>query len=386
MHTHRFILEPYKGKATRHTCPVCGKQRTFARYLDSDTGGHVAANVGRCNREDNCGYHYTPKQYFEDNPNQSESSTSQKLTYSPKPQQPPKPASFIPPEVFTGSLHGHSGNHFVTYLLSLFGTEITSQLISRYFIGNSKHWPGATVFYQIDTSGRVRAGKIMLYSPDTGKRVKEPYNHLTWVHSALKLPDYNLQQCFFGEHLLKADTTKPVAIVESEKTAIIASVYIPQFIWLAAGSKNGLSPDKCQALQGRKVVLYPDLNAFEKWSEKAKEFKSIAAFTISDLLERKATEAERAQGLDLADYLTRFSHRTFIKPASIKIEPKPQLTKEFYKYTFEELTELTGAAEALKRVEQYKALSEQFGSCQGFIIHRCQLLNSYSESQYRKAS
>jgi len=56
----------------------------------------------------------------------------------------------------------------------------------------------------------------MLYSPTTGKRVKEPFNHITWVHKALKQPDFNLKQCLFGEHLLQ-DKTKPVAIVESEK-------------------------------------------------------------------------------------------------------------------------------------------------------------------------
>lgn len=381
MHPHRFILEPYKGKATRHHCPQCQKQRTFARYLDNETGEHVATNVGRCNREEQCSYHYTPKQYFEDNPTlSSENNIPQRQQHRPKPLAPPKPASTIPPDVFKGSLQGHSGNHFAAYLLSLFGTEMTNQLIGRYFIGSSKHWSGATVFYQIDNKGRIRAGKVMLYSPSTGKRVKEPYNHLTWVHSALKLPNYNLQQCFFGEHLLKAEPGKPVAIVESEKTAIIASVFIPQFVWLAAGSKDGLSLEKCQALQGRKVVLYPDLNAFDKWSQKAKELSGIASVTVSDLLERKASDTERAQGLDLADYLVRFSINELAKPASIQPEPKPLLTKEFYHYSYNELSGLIGYDNALQRVKQYQELSIQYGSCKGFIIHGCTLLTTYSNT------
>ena len=81
----------------------------------------------------------------------------------------------------------------------------------------------------------------MLYDPISGKRIKKPYNHISWVHSSLKDSTFNLQQCFFGEHILQDEPLKPVAIVESEKTAIVASLYLPKFIWLAVGSINNLS-------------------------------------------------------------------------------------------------------------------------------------------------
>lgn len=77
------------------------------------------------------------------------------------------------------------------------------------------------------------------------------------------MPDFELKQCLFGEHLLR-DKAKPIAIVESEKTAIIASVYLPQFIWLAVGSLTNLNAEKCSVLKGRTVTLFPDLNGFEK--------------------------------------------------------------------------------------------------------------------------
>jgi hypothetical protein len=140
------------------------------------------------------------------------------------------------------------------------------------------------------------------------------------------MSEFELRQCLFGEHLLQ-DKTKPVAIVESEKTAIIASVYLPQFVWVAVGSLTNLNAEKCQVLDGRTVALFPDLNGFddlngfEKWSNKAKELSHLAIFTVSDLLERKATEAERKQGFDLADYLIKFDYREFALPGPAKQPP-----------------------------------------------------------------
>jgi len=68
MTEHRFILEPYKGMKTRFICPACQrKDKTFSLYIDKETGEHLHPTVGRCNRESNCGNHYTPKQYFQDN-------------------------------------------------------------------------------------------------------------------------------------------------------------------------------------------------------------------------------------------------------------------------------------------------------------------------------
>jgi hypothetical protein len=197
-------------------------------------------------------------------------------------------------------------------------------MVSRYFIATSKHWNGATVFWQIDTQGKIRTGKIMLYSTTTGKRVKEPFNHIYWVHKALKKSEFKLRQCLFGEHLL-IDKTKPVAIVESEKTAVIGSIYLPQFIWVAVGSLTNLNAEKCSILKGRTVILFPDLNGFEKWSSKAKELSHLAAFTVSDLLERKATEAEREQGLDLADYLIKHDYKLFTLSEPEATESPPAL-------------------------------------------------------------
>jgi hypothetical protein len=306
MKNYRYKLQPYKGKASRYNCPSCGAKSEFTRYVDTETGKHLSDNVGKCNRLDSCGYHKTPKQYFAENgiiqkPSQWKDETVIKKI----------PVSFIEPELLKASLIRYKQNHFVTFLNDHFGMEITNELVGKYFIGSSKHWNGATVFWQIDNDGKIRGGKIMLYSPSTGKRVTEPYNHITWVHIVVKRPKYNLKQCFFGEHLLRGSKL-PVAIVESEKTAIISSYYYPQFIWLAAGSKEGLNSEKWGVLKGRTVVLYPDLAALEKWKAKAKEISKIAKVTVSEYLEQIATDKERKQGLDLADYLLKLDLKEYL--------------------------------------------------------------------------
>jgi hypothetical protein len=316
MKDYKYSLEPLpkleldKKRSRVKVCP-CGKNNKDGKFVP-----YVGfENKGYCH---SCGETFLPEL-----PKVEKWNTPQPKAYKPRPVTPPqKPVSFIPVEVFKASLKAHETNHFVQFLINLFGVEVASQLVSRYFIATSKHWNGATVFWQIDTQGKVRTGKIMLYSPTTGKRVKNLELPVYWVHKALKQPEFELRQCLFGEHLL-IDKTKPVAIVESEKTAVIASVYLPQFIWVAVGSLTNLNAEKCSILKGRTVTLFPDLNGFEKWSSKANELSHLANFTVSDLLERKATEAEKKQGFDLADYLIKYDYKAFALPEPEATEQPP---------------------------------------------------------------
>lgn len=316
---YRFILEPYKNLKSRHICPKCGKKElTF--YIDTLKNEPIHPTVGRCNRESKCTYNYTPKQYFIDNNIISEISPKQTIkTIQVQPKA--KEISYIDFEVVKRSFLNYDNNNFVNFLISIFGEIITKQLIKKYLIGTSSHWHGATIFYQKDIFGKIRTGKVMLYNSDLGKRIKKPYDHITWLHRLLKLENFNLSQCLFGSHLLN-DKTKPIAIVESEKTAIIASVYLPQFIWLATGGKQNLRTDLFENLHNRKIVFFPDLKCFDLWSEKAKiiGFKN---YTISDLLELKATETEKEQGFDLADYLLQFDYKSFVEHKPKVTEPNP---------------------------------------------------------------
>jgi hypothetical protein len=71
-----------------------------------------------------------------------------------------------------------------------------------------------------------------------------------------------------------------------------------------AGSLNGLDEDKCQALQHRMVLLFPDVGAYSNWRKRARTLNlkiPTATFTVHDEMERTATDEERANGADMGD-------------------------------------------------------------------------------------
>lgn len=296
METHRYTLDNSRP-IKLFICPSCEKKQ-LKRYVDTVSNEYLPANVGRCNREVNCAYHYTPKQYLQEHGVYNE----YKPFVQPKPT-PIKPISYMAQDLVEKSMN-HPNNCFIDYLKAIFGNSKAEELQLKFNIGTSRYWKGANVFWQVDNNGRIRAGKVMLYNPKTGKRIKEPFNHIQWVHSILQLSDFNLTQCLFGLHQLSIESKqKPIAIVESEKTAILMTVIYPEYVWMASGGRN-LNIEFLKPIKGRKITLFPDLKCFEAWQAKATEIRQLGgSIQVSDILERNATENDRKQGLDLADYL-----------------------------------------------------------------------------------
>jgi hypothetical protein len=303
MKNFKYTLEKYSGIKSRFRCPSCQHDKKFTRYINTLTGEYIAEHVGKCERIDKCGYHCKPKDYFQQTGRNLNNEMNVKKGNYIMPNSLIIPPSYLPYNLMEATMKSYSENNFIQFMVNQFGSTASDELIKKYFIGTSKHWTGATVFWQIDISGNIRTGKIMLYNPKTGKRVKGTPCYISWVHKVMELPEFNLVQCYFGEHLL-IDKAKTVALVESEKTAVIASLYFPELIWLAVGSITNLTLGRCKPLTGRKVLLVPDLKkGFELWSEKAKELSTIGSFLVSDALERIATDKQREEGLDIADFL-----------------------------------------------------------------------------------
>ena len=86
MGNYRYQLEKYRGRSTRYTCPQCGRKQSFTRYIDTYNNIYISDNVGMCNRIDKCGYHYTPKQYYTDNPWKRDDATTNNGSLRPPKQ------------------------------------------------------------------------------------------------------------------------------------------------------------------------------------------------------------------------------------------------------------------------------------------------------------
>lgn len=330
MSEHRFHLQKYRH-GSKIACPYCGRPKCFTRYVDEQGEITFPENVGRCDHEGRCGTNYTPSMYFQDNPGAKEHQSKDYPLYTRSipliKTERPKPVSFIDDSVVTKSLKHYEINPLYQYLCGIFGEKETANLFSLYSIGTSTKWGGSTVFWQKDMNGKFRTGKIMKYDKDNGHRIKEPVAYVGWAHSEMKLENFHLMQCLFGEHLLPVYPDIPVMIVESEKTAIICRHFMPDYLWLATGGKNGcFNADTMQVLKGRDVILFPDLGAYSQWCEKVPMLKNIChTVSVSDYIEGIATDLQREAGWDIADFLLMTPTNRVVLNRMIQRNPALQL-------------------------------------------------------------
>lgn len=328
------IRQDYKyqlDKSSRkYICPKCGK-KSFVLYLD-ETGNPLDDEVGRCDRKDNCNWHYTPKQYFQDRKKINTFTRHiRPQTKTPRPK--PMPPTYIDASDFKASLRGYECNSLMKYLHSFFdgiiGIKNVDRAAKEYAVGTSRQFGGSPIYWQVDETGRIRSGKIMGYDSTTGKRIKNPKPQLQWVHSLMKdkYPDFRLQQCYFGSHRLRQafnhmeeenknreelnidGKIEPIIwLFESEKAAIIVAMALiwgnmeNLFIPISCGGCEGFNPtdekkrdyyDGIRLLKNRKVVIFPDEGKFKEWERKAQALKGFSSEVyISTVMERNLHPAK----------------------------------------------------------------------------------------------
>lgn len=170
---------------------------------------------------------------------------------------------FMKREYITASL---SNNQLVSFLNKIFDETVVRQVAAMYRLETHTRgeYDGAAIFYQYDDKNICKAFKVIQYDEDghrkTGER-RNPKNEkdLLYQKSLIGPGEY----CLFGKHLLNREDAKkkPICIVESEKSAIIASIAYPEAIWMAAGSCFYLFNSKIdEEMAEHKIILFPDVD------------------------------------------------------------------------------------------------------------------------------
>ena len=209
------------------------------------------------------------------------------------------------------SLDRNLSSDFVSFLkLLVADVDKIVDIVNAYQLGVTKG--GHVIYWYIDKGDVARMGKVMAYKPD---------GHRNKFYTPLSIPkelskrgelsaDYAIKQTLFGEHLLNLSTSegKTIGIVESEKSAVICSLCIPDLLWMATGSKGNLQEERLSAIKERNSILFPDTDkdgeAYRQWLNRSKELNANGwHLHVSDYLERVATIEQRLAKIDIADLL-----------------------------------------------------------------------------------
>lgn len=318
-------------------CPQCGR-REFKPYLDAD-GRVLDPTVGRCNREIRCAYHLRPRDFFAANPDRK-----------PRlPDIPPRPATDFMPLSLVGRSFAisPSPDNLTRYFLTLFPEERVREVFRLYNVGQTKLYPGGTMFWFIDAMMRVRTGKAMAYGPD-GHRLRDrtsasiSYVHGLWRHG------FRCSLCYFGEHVAANFPAATLLLVESEKTALYLACLagidgLERYVPLAVGGCSNLSYDPFRAgdddyrgrvVQNRDVILLPDADATGKWSSLVPQLERAAASVrLLDLRHLAAGKTD-----DIMDiHLRRRQSRKQRHPHGRRHIPAPfSCPEDFFTYLEEE--------------------------------------------------
>lgn len=272
-------------------------------------------------------------------------------------------------ETFKNTLNveSYSENVFLNNLLEKIRVEDVTKVVELYRLGtiSEGYMKGGLTIPFIDKNNNVRAVQVKTFDKENHTQ-KTTFLHSIIENNSKEVPkwitEYKEQDkkitCFFGEHLLNKYPNNPIGLVEAPKTAIICSLYfgLPKdetdTIFLAVYNKSSFSEDKVKSLQGRKVVVFPDLSVdmstFNEWKDKAIKYSNLfnIKFVFSDLIEKIATIEDKQSGLDIADFLLKFDYNDFNSKEDTN-------TKESKKNPLKEIKNDSYSIEDVKELERF---------------------------------
>lgn len=292
-----IISEKAKGVILEHGSPAVN----LFNYIKDSRNLSDKETITLLENETGLKYESQNNQFHKKTPNK-EASSKRVIPSHYKTERQENNVVFIKPYYMEATMQrDYSKCNFFQYLKTLFDDKVVQEKIEQYNLGVSKN--GNVIFWQIDAQNQIYAGKEVGYNKD-GRRTR----YISFLNKRIGL---DTNQCLFGLHLLTKEKTSSIAIVESEKTAIIASVHYPEFIWMATGGSNNLSADKLKPLEGKHIVLFPDVGKTKEWKGKVNQIQNENPFinlNINESLEIKGYN----ENTDLADILEK--HPKYERP------------------------------------------------------------------------
>lgn len=270
------------------------------------------------------------------------SATSRTALARPTQAEPTTAPDYLPMDAVRAAQSHAEETALFAWMAQEFGEQAARFIFGVYMVGASKHTAPngyrAAAFPYISTAQKVVDCKLFHIDPTTGSRKtaaplrswtdregKQQELRSSWALAEMNadrrrrnLPELNRAKwCNFGDHLLPERPTAEVCLVESEKTALIAALTYPDRVWIAVGSKNNLTPERCATYMGREVVLFPDRDNYNDKPRKdghgiEKGWRTLAReLTAAGLRLRLDTTTERHEGKpndDIADLILRYRH------------------------------------------------------------------------------
>lgn len=195
-------------------------------------------------------------------------------------------------------------------LFPYIGTADLKEVWDNYCVGATTD--GKEVFWCFTADNVIRYCKVLDYGTDGHRRhgngscyALHPTITAYMKKRGLWADNYEpvFKQILYGGHIINDFPDRLVAVVESEKTAVICACLIPTLTWCAVGGKNNLNAEMLAPCKGHSVLLFPDMDARQEWSDKAQQLRT-QGFDIQVLEWWQGVE-DVGDKYDIADVLMR---------------------------------------------------------------------------------
>lgn len=310
----------------RSDCPFCSKHGKYSAYMNTQTGELAPVEYGMCS---SCRKFKTPPNNYIIGETISE--VNDEIAY------------YEADKVNINLLHfyftltGTILNKFIEGLEIKFGIEQTKKVVDLYKLQVFEN--DGIIFPYCYTDNHLCTAKIMFFDGNL-HRIKEGakafpkflhnliYTNESGMHYDFnrydtdnKIIPFKLKLCLFAHNQIINNKIKTICLVESEKTAVIMSIVMPEFIWVSSGGKTLIQSYKFLFFSGRKCLVFPDLsaddNVYKYWSEKLTYYNRKYGYDFeildyySDFLNNNSERINYCKGLklDIADFVMDFNRK-----------------------------------------------------------------------------